>query len=223
MTKIQNLSIFAQLSLYQEEFDAHPFFEAAKKNNIPDFLLREFALYQCVDSILWVPMLSLMKSKVIKSSRFRQAIEDNICCETGIGNVSHITLAKDFNRSVGVELLRSEPLSFLVKSVDFWLSDEFDSFTEPMVVGWLLVAETLVPQMFAKMMSSFEAVGADSLYLREHVVVDVDEHSQWMSESVNDVLALYGPECIAEILAGMREAWEETVEIPNVLFAKIPS
>jgi pyrroloquinoline quinone (PQQ) biosynthesis protein C len=220
MTTLYNNFIFSQLAIYQEKFNIHPLFQEAKYGKLSASILKEFALYQYSDSILWVPMLSLMKSKVRRSDRFRRAIEDNIRCETGIGNVSHITLARDLMRSLGVEALSHDHLCFLQESINFWLSDDFARFTEPMVVGWLLVAETLVPQMFSKMLPCFEELGCDVIYFKEHISVDVDEHSQWMSESVQDVLSLYGPESASEILQGMEEAWEETVEIPERLYQK---
>ena len=215
-------SVFYQLNLYRNYFLKHSFFKEAIDKQIPSSVLMEFALYQYSDGVLWVPMLSLMKSKIEKSTRLRKAIEDNICCETGIGGVSHVELVRKMINSLNLDCLGESSSYFVLKNLNFWLSQEFEEFTEPMVVGWLLVAETLVPIMFEKMQACFAPLGCDTLYFSEHVSVDGDEHSRWMSEAAHDVVAAYGAEqSVGAILHGMREAWLETISVPDLLYQKV--
>jgi hypothetical protein len=206
-------TIVQKLGLYRASLIQHPLLIAAEQGELPRKTLLEFAYHQYSDSILWIPMLAQMKSRVSRSRRLRKAIEDNIAHEAGLGGQSHVTLAVRMMRSLGVRSLDPYPHDTLVRSATLWLSDEFAAFEEPEIAGFLLTAETLVPLMFAAMVSSFEAVGCDAEYFREHVAVDGDEHAAWMAEATADVVALYGAECVPAILAGMDDAWDETRDV----------
>jgi hypothetical protein len=91
--------------------------------------------------------------------------------------------------------------------------------SEPALAGWLLTAETLVPQLFAAMAPSFEGI-AETTYFTEHIAVDSDEHATWMAEAVDEVVELYGSDCVPSVLAGMADAWEETLEDPDELWGR---
>lgn len=162
-------------------------------------------------------MLAQMKSRAVKSSRLRKAIEDNIAHEAGLGGISHVTLAAQLMRSLGIRSLDSFPTDGLARTASLWLSDPFATMTEPALAGWLLTAETLVPEMFAVMAPCFEGVG-DTRYFIEHIAVDSDEHASWMAEAVADVVAIYGPSCVPAVLEGMADAWQETLEDPDELW-----
>jgi hypothetical protein len=214
MQKIYTEPIFETLAERRAQLVAHPFFAAGE-------LLVEFAFHQYSDSIVWIPMLAQMKSKAERSPRLRRAIEDNIAHEAGIGGESHVTLAVAMMRSLGVRSLSALPRETLAESAALWLSDDFAAFlTEPAIAGFLLGAETWVPAMFAAALPAFERIGADTRYLREHVAVDSDEHAVWMKEAVEDVFDAYGAASIPEIMRGMNDAWEETIEVPNALWRK---
>jgi hypothetical protein len=165
-------------------------------------------------------MLAQMKAKAVRSSRLRRAIEDNIAHEAGLGGVSHVTRAVELMRSLGIRTLEPFPTHTFARSATLWLSDEFVAEAEPATAGWLLVAETLVPEMFAAVEPAFARLGADTRYFREHVAVDTDEHAQWMTESVEDIIELYGPSCVDAILAGMADAFAETLEVPDALWRR---
>jgi pyrroloquinoline quinone (PQQ) biosynthesis protein C len=210
--------IFSLLAEYRTQLVKHPLFTAAHEGELSTTILHEFAFFQYSDSILWIPMLAQMKSKTERSRRLRKAIEDNIAHEAGIGSVSHVTLAIALMRSLGITELAAFPTDTFRKSAALWLSDEFNAQTEPEIAGWLLTAETLVPLMFAAIEPSFAKLGADTLYFREHVSVDSDEHASWMAEAVEDIVEIYGPGCVPEITAGMVDAWQETVEVPDALW-----
>jgi hypothetical protein len=214
--------ISALLDEYCASFSDHPLFLAAGESRIPPAILREFAFYQYADSILWIPMLALMKSKATRSQRLRRAIEENIACEAGLGNTSHVHLAANLMRSLSIFGVESFPVETFERSASLWLSRDFAEFSEPEIAGWLLVAETLVPIMFARMKDAFARLeGCDTTYFSEHVSVDSDEHSTWMREAVDDVIELYGSDGAARAMTGMKDAWLESLEVPDRLQEKL--
>jgi hypothetical protein len=205
--------IFDRLADYRARLIEHPFLTARE---LPLPLLHEFAFHQYADSILWIPMLAQMRGKAARSQRLRDAIADNIAHEAGLHATSHVALAVALMRSLSIE--HELPWSVLADSAQLWLSDAFAAFGEPEVVGFLLVAETLVPVMFAALEPSFAAIGAETRYFTEHVAVDTEEHASWMAEAVEDVLAIYGPDIAPRIATGMADAWDETRDIPDQLW-----
>jgi pyrroloquinoline quinone (PQQ) biosynthesis protein C len=213
--------IFATLDRYRAELLEHPLLAAARTGQIERETLLEFAYYQYSDSITWIPMLAQMKSKALRSRRLRKAIEDNIAHEAGLGGVSHVQLAVDLMRSLGIRTLDAYPTENLGHSATLWLADDFADLAEPALAGWLLTAETLVPEMFAVIRPCFEALaGADSTYFTAHIAIDGDEHSQWMAEAVDEVVALYGPACVPTVLQGMADSWAEVQEDPDALWRR---
>ncbi len=208
--------IFQTLDRYRAELVEHPLLVAAKAGQIERTTLLRFAYYQYSDSVTWIPMLAQMKDKALRSRRLRTAIEDNIAHEAGLGSTSHVTLAARLMRSLGVRSLAELPTEGLANTAGLWLTDAFAAMTEPMLAGWLLAAETLVPIMFAIFAPLFG--DADATYFTEHVHVDSDEHSRWMAEAVDEVVALYGDACVPDVLAGMADAWAETREDPDALW-----
>src|SRR5688572_5303336 len=211
--------IFDTLAEYRAMLAEHPLLRAAKKGELSESLLREFALHQYFDSIVWIPMLAQMASKAVRSDRLRRAIQDNIGCEAGLDHessqrTSHVTLAVDLVRSLGVKDLDDQTRRALAaretgETAGFWLSDGFASFGEPEIAGYLVTAESLVPILFAAFLPSFEKIGSDVRYLAEHIEIDAAEHASWMMEAVTEVATLYGPCSIKRIRAGMEEAWVE--------------
>jgi hypothetical protein len=208
--------IFDVLDRYRAVLQQHPLLAAARTGQIEKPLLETFAYYQYCDSVTWIPMLAQMKTMATRSHRLRSAIEDNIAHEAGLGDVSHVELAARLLRSLDVQSLDRFPTRGLARTLGLWLADEFAEMTEPALAGWLLVAETLVPDMFAAVLPAFDALGtADTLYFRKHIAVDADEHARWMTEAVIDVVELYGPTCVPAVLGGMAGAWLETLEDPD--------
>jgi hypothetical protein len=209
--------IYSTLDRYRAELVEHPLLVAAKAGQIERPTLIRFAYYQYADSITWIPMLAQMKDKALRSRRLRTAIADNIAHEAGLGGTSHVTLAARLMRSLGVRALAELPTDGLASTAGLWLTDAFAEMTEPMLAGWLLTAETLVPIMFAIVAPLF--AGADTTYFTEHVAVDSDEHARWMAEAVDEVVELYGAACVPEMLVGMADAWAETREDPDALWS----
>jgi hypothetical protein len=212
--------IFHLLACYRAELESHPLIAAARSSQLPTEILLEFAYHQYSDSILWIPMLAQMKSKATRSRRLREAIADNIACEAGLTGESHVTLAVAMLRSLGVTDLAAFPTQTLAANANEWLSAEFAAYGEPEVAGWLLVAETMVPILFAELKPCFDKLGCDTKYFAEHVAVDRDVHASWMAEAVADVVATYGPSCVSRVTAGMLESWQETIEVPDALWGR---
>jgi len=213
--------IFDLLGNYREQLARHPLMEAARQDGLSTEILLELAFYQYSDSILWIPMLAQMKEMAVRSKRLRAAIEDNIAHEAGLGGTSHVTLAVTMMRSLGVRALDAFPTTTFAKSATLWLTDAFANQPEPEVAGWLLVAESLVPQMFAEVAPLYARIpGCDVRYFTQHVAVDNDEHARWMTESVADVMQIYGAEARDSIIAGMQDAFEETIEVPDHLWRR---
>src|SRR5262245_6300903 len=199
--------IAARLAEYRTELAQHPLVVAAQRSELSQDLLLELAFHQYSDSVLWIPMLAQMAAKATRSQRLRRAIEDNIAHEAGLGSTSHVQLAVQMMRSLGVTDVHAFPGEVFVESASVWLSDAFAAESEPATAGFLLVAETLVPQLFAAVAPCYARLpGCDTAYFTEHVAVDGDEHSTWMAESVAEVIALYGPGCITDVLDGMADA-----------------
>ena len=218
-SKQETEPIFATLDRYRAELLEHPLLVAARSGQIERATLLQFAFYQYSDSITWIPMLAQMKSRAVRSRRLRAAIEDNIGHEAGLGGVSHVTLAAQLMRSLGVATLADFPTDGFGRTAQLWLSDAFVEMSEPALAGWLLTAETLVPEMFAVMKPCFDGI-ADTTYFTHHIAVDSDEHAAWMAEAVDDVVALYGPACVPLVLEGMADAWAETLEDPDALVGR---
>ena len=146
---------------------------------------------------------------------------DDALDRVGLADRRDATLAVQMMRSLGVRDLEAFSTSTFTKSATLWLTDEFVRQPEPEVAGWLLVAESLVPLMFAEVAPCFAAIGGDTRYFTQHVAVDSDEHAKWMTEAVADVLQIYGAETAREqVLAGMRDAWQETIEVPDHLWRR---
>jgi pyrroloquinoline quinone (PQQ) biosynthesis protein C len=210
--------IFTRLTDYRDQLTEHPLLVAARTGRLTRDTLEQFAFHQYSDSILWIPMLAQMKSMARRSRRLRQAIEDNIAHEAGMHSTSHVGLAVDMMRSLGMRSLEGMPVETFASSATLWLTDAFADQTEPEVAGFLLTSETLVPQMFAALEPSFTALGCDTSYFREHISVDSDEHATWMAEAVSDIVTIYGESCVEQIVAGMVDAWQETREVPDTLW-----
>lgn len=211
--------IFARLAEYRVQLIEHPLLAAGRAGKLSEEILQEFAFHQYSDSILWIPMLAQMGAKAVRSKRLRRAIEENIAHEAGIGGLSHVTMAAQMMRSLSSLEPRAFPRESFVDAAHYWLSDEFASFGEPEIAGWLLGAESLVPVLFGEMVAAFDALGCDTRYFHEHIAVDAEEHAAWITEAVEEVADLYGPLAVVRIGIGLNEAWAETREVPDQLWA----
>lgn len=218
--KIETEPIDTLLAEACAELEQHPLLTAAREGELPREILHELAFHQYSDSILWIPMLAQMKTKTTRSARLRKAIEDNIAHEAGLGGTSHVTLAVDLMRSLGIRSLVAFPAETFATSATLWLSDAFHDFGEPEVAGFLMTAETLVPRMFAAILPAYRRLDCEIRYFEEHVSVDGDEHAVWMREAALEVISIYGEDSVPRVLEGMRDACEETREVPDALWRR---
>jgi hypothetical protein len=207
------------LEHYCTELLEHPLLDAARTGSLTTTTLHQFAFQQYSDSITWIPMLAQMKSKALRSRRLQAAIRDNIAHEAGLDGTSHVTLAVELMRSLGIQRLDDFPVDTFGRTAALWLSDAFVELSEPALAGWLLTAETLVPLMFAAIKPAFDPI-ANTRYFSEHIAVDADEHASWMADAVADVIAIYGSDCIPLVTDGMADAWAETREVPDQLWER---
>jgi len=213
--------IFVLLAGLRAALREHPFLVAARSGGLPLSTLHAFAWYQFSDSILWIPMLAQMRTKAQRSDRLRRAIAENIAHEAGLHAASHVSLAVGLMRSLGIRDSSGFREKVFSTNAGYWLSDEADAMEDPEIAGWLLTAETLVPDLFGAVLPSFAEIGADTKYFDEHVEVDGDEHSVWMAESVAEVVEIYGVNAVPRIIRGMLDAWAETREVPDLLSASV--
>lgn len=211
--------LFETVQFYRLKLEQHPISDLIRAGNLPENILREFSRIQYVDSILWVPMLSLIKGK-IKSPRLTRAVRENIICETGINGTPHTTLCKDFVESLGEPTFYGDTATYAPgSSFPVEVMNGMVAFSEAQIAGWLMAAETLVPIFFALFRPAFAQIkNVDMRYLDEHIAVDADEHAQWMNEAVIELLQ--DEECYRSILSGIDIGGRVTLSIPDLLYSK---
>jgi len=207
------------IEFYGRQMASHPLCGVLHGEHVPKALLLEYAGIQYVDSVLWVPMLALMKDRA-KNPRLRKALTDNILCEAGATHTSHITLCHDFVKSAGITPFFGDFQRFSnLAHHPIEMMNAVSGMSEAQIAGWALVAEAIVPELFKMALAGFRALpNVDTKYLEEHIAVDSDEHAQWMLESVTELLA----EGVAldEILSGVHLGGRTALSVPDGLYAK---
>lgn len=204
---------------YRQALLSHPIRALARSGELSRALTLEFAALQYVDSVLWVPMLALMKDRV-RSPMLRQALRDNLLCEAGANDTSHITLCRQFIESIGVapfygDFHRQSELA----SHPVVIMNAAAGLSEGEIAGWILVAEALVPTLFESFRPALARIpGADLRYIDEHITVDAEEHSRWMKEGVAR-LSDEGADP-DRILYGIHLGGRTALSVPDTLYAK---
>jgi pyrroloquinoline quinone (PQQ) biosynthesis protein C len=206
-----------EVARYNQQFLTHPLAEVLK--NPPLALLKEYASIQYVDSVLWVPMLALMKDRV-KNKRLKRALTENLLCEAGAKHTSHITLCKEFIQSLGISPQFGDFHRYSeMASHPIEIMNSVTGLSEAEIAGWILVSEAVVPSLFSIALKGFEQIhGVDTTYLTEHMHIDADEHSQWMAESALELM-IEG-ENVENILHGVHIGGRTALSIPDALYAK---
>lgn len=208
-----------RVNFYHDQLENHPIKSLILKDLFSKDLALEFAKLQYIDSVLWVPMLALMKDRVTNKN-LHKALRANLMCEAGINHQSHITLCKEFLESIGIAPYMGdfEMLSGLAKQ-PVEIMNSVGGLSEAEIAGWILVAEALVPSLFRLFRPCFARMeNADLKYLDEHIVVDSDEHAAWMYQAAKDLLQ--NGTCVRHILAGIDLGGRTALAVPDVLFAK---
>lgn len=208
-----------EINAYTFKLRNHPIVKYCQQQILPLEILNDFAKVQFVDSVLWIPMLALIKGK-IKSPRLLKAVRANMLCEAGADGIPHVTLCQKFIESLGIMPRYGDYNEFTKYSshpVEIMMS--IQDFDEPFITGWLLAAEALVPVMFSVFKEAYQNTpGVDLTYLNEHIVIDADEHAEWMRESAQELMM--ASDCFEQIKAGIDIGARLTLAIPDVLFAK---
>jgi pyrroloquinoline quinone (PQQ) biosynthesis protein C len=209
-----------EVSRFKEALETHPMARLASEGAIPESILREYARIQYVDSVLWIPMLALIKGKT-RSPRLMKAVRANILCEAGYDGKPHVTMAKEFVESLGEPTYYGDYSEYAPRAAHpVEVMNGLAGMTEAEMSGWLLAAETLVPIFFSIFRPAFARLrGVDLRYLDEHISVDADEHSQWMNEAVQEILSK-DEDSFEQILNGVRIGGRVTLSIPDVLYAR---
>lgn len=204
---------------YREQLLSHPIARLAARGVLPLEIAHEYARIQYVDSVLWIPMLALIKAKA-NSPRLRQAVRANILCEAGYDGIPHVELARLFIESLGQPSFFGDYQTYAPRAAHpVEVMNGLAGMSEAELAGWLLAAETLVPTFFQIFRPVFAAIpGVDLRYLDEHITIDSDEHAEWMKESVQELLQTSGH--FEAIRDGIRIGGRLTLSIPDVLYAR---
>lgn len=202
---------------YQKQLSGHPIAKLVGDDRVPDSILREFAIFQFVDGVLWIPMLAMMKDRV-SNKRLKLALTENILCEAGAEGVSHVERCRSFIKSLDLNPFTPEIYEYVSAAWKMLLP--VDGWSEPYIAGRMLAAEALVPTLFRIFSEGFRRKqSVDMTYIDEHIVVDADEHSQWMRESALEILQ-QDPNALEEILKGIHESAAATLAVPDDLYNK---
>ncbi len=159
------------------------------------------------DNLWWVAALQYMH-KAARNDRFKQALHDNIRCETGAdGGIAHTQMAENFISSIGLKVSMQDKAYNKAVTRAVEENNFLKKATEPTRAGFMLATEALFPIMLqiVRPVIVFHYPEADMQYIDEHIQVDADEHSQWMAQSVEQILTS-GDEVFGEIVKGMEFA-----------------
>ena len=211
--------VFLLMNQYIEQMRTHPLQSVFLSPNTPRSLVNEFASIQYVDSVLWVPMLAVMKDRV-KNEKLYEALKDNLLCEAGANHESHVMLCQRFIKSVGVSPfygnynehsnLASHPVEIM---------NGVSGMNEEQIAGFNLISEAMVPYLFKMVLPAFKRIpGADTQYLTDHISVDADDHAQAMINAIEDMID-HGSN-IGGIMEGMHLSARTALSIPDALYAK---
>lgn len=206
---------------YEKQIEEHPMAVACAERRVPREILAAFARCQWVDSSTWVPMLALAKGSM-EADALREAVRMNINDEAGENGTPHVTLCKRFLQSVGVSTTYSDihgysPASVYPTGLMFGLAG---NCSDPMMGGWLLSQEVLVPVVFRTFRHAFEAIdGVDVTYLIEHEEVDAEDHSRWIAEALEEIVV--DRATAADAVAGVHMGGRATVAVIDYLYGQM--
>lgn len=211
--------VHSLLNLYIDQMRTHPLQTVFTQAGTPRSLVEEFASIQYVDSVLWVPMLAVMKDRA-KNPKLYDALKDNLLCEAGATHESHVTLCQKFIKSIGISPFYGNFHEYShLASHPVEMMNGVSGMSEEQIAGYNLVSEALVPYLFKMVLAAFKRIPeADTTYLTDHINVDADDHAQAMIEAVEDVIHTGGS--VGSILEGMHLSARTALSIPDALYAK---
>lgn len=209
----------AALGHYQTQMARHGLGRLIEQGLVSEQIGLEFMKLQYVDSTLWVPMLAIMKDRV-EHPTLKKALTDNLLCEAGARHTSHVTICAEFLKSKGVDpyfgdLYHYSPLAKHPTEI----MNSVIRMSEAEIAGWIMIAETIVPHLFMLLHPLLRGIGANMLYIDEHITVDGDEHGQWMMQSIRDLVKAGTP--VEDILHGIHLGGRVALSVPDALYAKV--
>ncbi len=207
------------VELYAEQMKTHPLQSVFILPNTPRALVQEFAGIQYVDSVLWVPMLAIMKDRA-KNEKLYDALRDNLLCEAGASAKSHVMLCQEFVKSVGIapyfgnfneySSLAGHPIEVM---------NGVSGMNEEQIAGFNLMSEAMVPYLFKMVLPAFKRIpNCDTTYLTDHITVDADEHAEAMMLAVSSMIEQGAS--LGSILEGIHLSARTALSIPDALYAK---
>lgn len=207
------------LTHYQQQMRDHGLGRLIKQGRTKDETGLEFMKLQYIDSTLWVPMLAIMKDRV-NHPVLKKALTDNLLCEAGARHTSHVTLCAEFLISKGIDpyfgdLYHYSPLAKHPTEI----MNSVIRMTEGEIAGWIMIAETIVPDLFRLVHPMLKKLGANMHYIDEHITVDGDEHGEWMMRSIRELLEDGGS--AEEVLHGLHLGGRVALSVPDALYAKV--
>lgn len=212
--------IDSRIALYCDQLSNHPARALLTAGTVPLKVLYECAVTQFKSSVLWVPLLSLLKDRA-HNARLKQALLDNLLCESGARGVSHVELCANFVDSVRrqYEKLHGPPDQTSLLDVNLSELLLVAALSEPSLTGWLLAAEALTPATDQILLEGFQRLdNIDCQFLKEHISVDSEEHAVWMREAACELL-LQSP-CLTEIVAGIDLGARAEFKLLDLVYTK---
>ncbi len=201
------------------QMKTHPLHEAFAEARPSRQLIEEFAGLQYVDSVLWVPMLAVMKDRV-KNEDLYKALLDNLLCEAGAHHQSHVMLCQQFIKSIGLSPFFGnfhEYSKVATQAVE--LMNGVSGMSEEQIAGFNLVSEAIVPHLFKMVLPAFEKTpGCDTRYLTDHISVDADDHAAAMEKGVKSLLK--NGASVGGIMEGMHLSARTALSVPDALYAR---
>lgn len=197
------------LALGESTIKNHPIVLQILSGKLNKETLNVILLCFYADGLWWVSALQYMH-KHTRNPRFKQALLDNLNCETGAGGgTPHMLLLNNFFESIMLSVDMKNPIyAGAIKRAQHE-NKILHRSTEQQRAGFMLATEHLFPTLLACVRPAIieHYPDCDMDYIDEHIEVDADEHSIWMKESVIEILnSNIG--LADEILQGMKAAEE---------------
>lgn len=204
---------------YAKQMEHHPLASVLAVDNPPKGLLIEYAGIQYVDSVLWVPMLAIMKDRV-SNPTLKSALTDNLLCEAGAKHQSHVVLCQEFIRSLKISPYFGDFKQYSdLSRHSIEMMNAVSGMSEVQIAGMNLASEAMVPYLFSLALPAFQKMkGVNTNYLVEHIAVDADDHAQRMYDSIESLLS-EGTE-LGKIIEGIHLGARTALSIPDALYSK---
>ncbi|MBX9694941.1 MAG: iron-containing redox enzyme family protein [Cyanobacteria bacterium] len=212
--------IDSRIALYCDQISNHPVAPLLARGQVSIATLYDCAVTQFKSSILWVPLLSLLKDRA-KNQRLKQALLANLLCESGARGLSHVQLCSRFVESVRAHYRKVTGNADISLPLDTNLSEVLfvAELAEPVLTGWLLAAEALTPATDKILLDGFRHVpGIDEAFLLEHIAVDSEEHAIWMREAAGELLT--ESNCLTELLAGVDLGGRAEIKLLDSVYSR---